>query len=43
MEEQGTHAEGAPADGQRTTGGTLPELANLTEQMDKTELAATGQ
>ena len=31
MEEQGTHAEGTPAESQGTTGGTLPELANLTE------------
>ena len=33
MEDQGTHTEGAPAEGQRTTGGTLPELASFTEMV----------
>ena len=28
MEDRGTYIEGAPAKGQKTTGGTLPELAN---------------
>ena len=33
MDEQGTHAANAPAKGQTTTGGTLPELANLTDMV----------
>ena len=33
MEGQGTHAEISPAEGQRTTGGNLPELASLTEMV----------
>ena len=33
MDEQGTHAANAPAEGQTTTGGTLPELANLTDMV----------
>ena len=33
MEDRGTHAEGGPAESQRTTGGTLPELASITEMV----------
>ena len=33
MEEPSTHAEGTPAEGQRTTGDTLPEIASLTEMV----------
>jgi hypothetical protein len=33
MEDQGTHAERAPAKGQRNTGGTLLELASFTEMV----------
>jgi hypothetical protein len=33
MEDQGTHAKGAPAESQRTTGGALPELGHLTEMV----------
>ena len=33
MEEQGTHAAYAPADGQTTMGGILPELASLTDMV----------
>ena len=33
MEDHGTHAEGGPTESQRTTGGTLPELASITEMV----------
>ena len=33
MEDRGTHAEGGPTESQRTTGGTLPELASITEMV----------
>ena len=33
MEDRGTHPEGGPAESQRTTGGTLPELASITEMV----------
>ena len=31
MEDQGTHTEAISAEGPRTTGGSLPELASLME------------
>ena len=33
MEGRGTHAESVPAEGQRTMGGALPELANLMDMV----------
>ena len=33
MEDRGTHAEGAPAKGQRTMGSTLPELATFMDMV----------
>ena len=33
MEEQGTHAKSTPAEGHRTTGGSLPELGSYTEMV----------
>ena len=33
MEEPGTHAASTLAEGQTTTGGTLPEIASLTEMV----------
>ena len=33
MEDHGTHAEGGPVKSQRTTGGTLPDLASITEMV----------